>query len=285
MGTYRTEKRIQRGGPQKRVGLTAVYLGVLVAACGGGSPLLHPARTLPAGDLRAAGGVSANIATGSMADDLNTARDLAARDPQVPGPPGSSAPYAKGALVAAAVAPGLSPFVGARVGLGQRFEGGLAYTARAVRLDLRRSWDRGAVSLSAGVGGSIVLYGRQDTRELPNVDLASLHGYGADVPLLVGWESPGRLYQVWAGVRGGFEHDGVDVLRSEPKDIPGAITLTANRAYGGGVAGFAVGFNHIHLALELDAAYLVVSGSYNANDVTVRGISLAPSGAILWDLD
>ena len=59
--------------------------------------------TLGAGDVRAAGGVSANVAVGSLAEDLRTAREIAGRDPtgtNVPGAPGSNPEYAKGALVA-----------------------------------------------------------------------------------------------------------------------------------------------------------------------------------------
>ncbi|MDB4933718.1 MAG: hypothetical protein JWP87_690, partial [Labilithrix sp.] len=128
--------------------LVCALATLALAGCGGGAPLLHPARTLPAGDIRVASGISANVAAGSLGDDLRVARDVAARDPQVPGPPGSNPSYAKGALVAAAIAPGLAPFIGARVGVGNQFEGGLAYTGRAVRADLRRSFDSGKVSLS-----------------------------------------------------------------------------------------------------------------------------------------
>lgn len=255
--------------------------------CGGGAPLLHPARTLPAGDIRAAGGVSANVAVGSLGEDLRNARDVAARDPQAPGAPGTNPAYAKGALVAAAIAPGLAPFIGARVGVGNHFEGGLAYTGRAVRADLRRSFDEGKFSFSAGLGLSAALYGRQtgNGTELPNVDLAALHGYGFDVPLLVGWESNGGIYKVWGGARGGFERDVLETLTSEPKSVTigtAPIHLEANRYYGGGVVGVATGFNHVHVAIELSAAYQAVRGSYNENKVTVQGLTLAPSTALWW---
>lgn len=256
-----------------------------LVGCGGGAPLLHPARTLPTGDVRAAGGIAANIVPGSLGDDLTNAREIASRDPGVPGPPGSSPDYAKGALVAAAVAPGLSPFVGARVGVGERFEGGLAYTGRAVRVDMRRSFDQGAWSFSAGLGLSAALAGRQQGSELPNVQLESLKGYGGDIPLLVGWESAGGIYKIWGGARGGFERDVVELLTSEPKSVAigtPPIRLEANRYWGGAVLGIATGFRRVHVALELSAAYQVVSGSYNETSATVRGVTLAPSTALWW---
>jgi hypothetical protein len=241
---------------------------------------------LPSGDLRAATGVSANVAVGGLADNLRNARNIAAADPNAPGAPGSNPDYAKGAIVSAAVAPGLAPFVSARVGVGNQFEGGLAYTGRAVRADMRRAFDLDRHwTISLGLGGSAALYGRQQGTDLPNVDLGALHGYGADLPVMIGWESTGGLYMAWAGLRGGFEHDVVESLTSEPKPVDigtPPIHLDATRGWGGGLFGVATGFRHVHVALELDVAYQVVSGSYNGNDVTVKGLTIAPATALWW---
>ena len=269
----------------RRLAFVVAALAAELIGCGGGAPLLHPARTLPTGDIRVASGVSANVAVGSLGEDLRVARDIAAKDPQAPGAPGTNPTYAKGALVAAAIAPGLAPFIGARVGAGNRFEGGLTYTGRSVRADMRRSFDEGKFSFSAGLGLSAALYGRQQGNELPNVDLAALHGYGGDIPLLVGWESNGGIYKIWGGARGGFEHDVVEILTSEPKGVTigtAPLHLDANRYWGGAVIGVATGFNHVHVALEMSAAYTVVSGNYNDNNVTVRGLTLAPATALWW---
>jgi hypothetical protein len=270
----------------KRRGIPAaacIAIAASCAACGGGTPLLHPAKTLPTGDLRLASGVSANVAVGGLADDLRRARDLAASDPATAN---TQSDYAKGALVSAAVAPGIAPFIAARVGAGNQFEGGLAYTGRAVRADMRRSFDIDRHwSLSLGLGGSAALYGRQQGTDLPDVDLAALHGFGADLPVLIGWESTGGLYMFWAGLRGGFEHDVVETLTSEPKSVTigtPPIHLDATRGYGGGLLGIATGFRHVHVALELDVAYQVVTGTYNSNDVTVKGLTLSPATALWW---
>jgi hypothetical protein len=242
--------------------------------------LLHPARTLPTGDVRAVAGVAAHVAAGSLGDDLRRAREIAASDPNAPGPSGTNPDYAKGALVSASVAPGLSPHGGARVGVGQRFEGGLAYTGRTVRGDLRRAFGEGPWMLSLGVGASAALYGRQQGTDLPNVDLGALSGYGADVPILVGWESTGALYSIWFGARGGFERVTLETLSSEPRDNP--IQLAATRGYGGGVVGLATGFNHVHVAIEAQAAYQYVDGRYNGNAVSVSGVTITPATALWW---
>jgi hypothetical protein len=248
---------------------------------------LHPARTLPVGDLRVTSGVSANVAAGSLADDLRKARELAVTSPQTaPGDPGTNPAYAKGAIVAAAVAPGLAPFVAARVGIGNEYEGGLGYTGRGVRADVRRGFDLDrSWTISVGAGGSAALYGRQQGSDLPAVDLGALHGYGADVPVIAGWQSAGGLYMAWFGVRGGFERDVVETLTSEPKPQTaqnGPIHLDATRFWGGGLVGIATGFRHVHVAIELDAAFQTATGSYNDNHVTVRGVTLAPATALWW---
>ena len=118
--------------------VAGLVLAIGASGCAGGMPLLHPARTLAAGEVRAAGGLSGQIAVGSIANDLRSARALAATNADLPGLPGSNPAFAKGALVAAAVAPGLAPFVAGRVGIGGQAEGGITYTGRAARIDLRR---------------------------------------------------------------------------------------------------------------------------------------------------
>ncbi len=248
---------------------------------------MHPARTLPPGETRLAGGLSGQFAPGALADHLRDARGRAAADPAgVPGAPGSNPDYARGALVAAAVAPGIAPYVSARVGLRSAFEGGLAYTGRAVRIDVRRSFDDKALSLSLGIGGSAALYGRDPgVNALPGVDLSALKGYGADVPVLVGWQSAGGIYRLWGGARGGFERDSLARLSTEPKDVPQgttSMTLDATRFYAGGVLGVATGVRHVHVAIELQVAYQTASGTYNGTAVSVTGVSISPATALLW---
>jgi hypothetical protein len=266
--------------------IVCLAVGALAGAsgCAGGAPLLHPAQTLAAGDVRAAAGVSANAIPGSLGNDLSRARDLAARDPSSPGAPGTNPDYAKGALVAAAVGPGIAPYVAARVGVGHRFEGGLTYTGRSVRGDMRRSFEDGPWAVSLGLGASAALYGRQQDAELPNVDLNQLHGYGADLPILVGWQSTGGLYTIWFGPRGGIEWVTVETLTSEPKSVTigtPPLHLDATRGYVGAVVGVQTGFRHLHVAIEGQVDYQIISGTYNGTTVNVGGVTITPATA-LW---
>lgn len=248
-------------------------------------PLLHPARTLPRGDVRAATGMSAQFATGDLAGALASAREEAATRGAALGANGPDATYPKGALVAAAVAPGLAPFAAARVGVGASFEGGLGYTGRGVRVDVRRGFPLSdEVDLSVGLGGSAPLYGR-DAGSLPDVDLSKLRGYGADLPLLVGWESAGGLYRAWAGGRAGLEHVSLENATSDPRpgQAPIATPLEVDRYWGGFVIGAAVGFRTVHVAIELDGAYQTLRGTYAGMKGDVSGFSLSPATALTWD--
>jgi hypothetical protein len=226
------------------------------------------------------------VAIGDLATAVQAAQNEAAASQSVPGPPGTDETYARGALVAASVAPGLAPLAGARVGVGSQFEGGLAYTGRALRADLRRSFDLSShIALSVGAGGTSALYGHQDRGTLPNVDLGQTHGWGADVPILIGYASDADLYMVWIGARGGWEHIDISEVRSEPKAVTlgtPPISLSAARFWGGGLLGLAVGFRHVHVAMEMDVCYASITGDYNNTHTQISGLTLAPATALWW---
>ena len=261
----------------------AAGLAGLCWACGGGLPLLHPARVLPAGEVRVAGGFSGTIAPGAMGTAIRgAANEAAASGGSVPTDP----TFARGALVAASVAPGLAPVVGARVGFGVQAEGGLMYTGRAVRADVRRSFELSdAWTMSGGIGGSGALYDHGSAQVLPNVALNDLTGWGADVPVLIGYSSEGDLYSLWFGPRAGWEHVNIQLATSEPGSTPlGAspVPLSATRFWGGAVVGAAVGFRHVHVAVELDASFANITGDYGGTNAQVSGVTLAPATALWW---
>ncbi len=236
--------------------------------------------------MRAAAGFSGNVAVAGFGDAIRNATNEAAAGAAGTGSPGD-ATFAKGALVAASIGPGLAPFGAARVGLGWHSEGGIAYTGRALRGDVRRSFDISPhLALSLGVGGSAALYGRENGEALPNVDLSRLHGWGADVPFLLGYQSDGDLYMVWVGTRAGWEHVDISDVTSEPESVPlgtPPVSLSATRFWAGGLLGLAVGFRHVHVAIELDVSYASIQGDYNQTHVLVDGLTLAPSAALWWE--
>jgi hypothetical protein len=238
--------------------------------------------------VRAVAGFSSNIAVGGLSAATRNATNEAAANPGG-GPSRGDVTYAEGALALASIGPGVAPIAGARVGLGAQFEGGIAYTGRAVRADVRRSFELSdAMAISIGVGGLATLYGRNESDTLPDVNLGRVHGWGADVPILIGYQSTGDLYMLWAGARAGWEHIDIDDLTddagAEPGEPPGPgpISLSATRFWGGGLLGAAVGFRHLHVAMELDVSYASVTGDYDATHAHVAGVTLAPAAALWW---
>jgi hypothetical protein len=163
-------------------------------------------------------------------------------------------------------------------------EGGLSYTARAVRADVRRSFSFSRRwSVSVGVGGSAVLRGYQAADVVRGVDLSGLHGWGADLPVLVGYASEGDLYRVWLGARGGWEQVDLSLSASNSSTVgASADSMSATRLWGGGLLGLAVGFRHVHVAMEIDICYSTVAGDYGSTHARVAGLTLAPASAVWW---
>lgn len=261
----------------------------VLVGCGGASPLLHPAQVLPTGEVRGEAGIAARAVVGNLGDALRNATNAAAAANGQGTTPVIDQTYAQGALVAAAMAPDLSPVAGARVGVGAGFEGGLVYTGRGARADLRRAFPLGKKptpwALSIGVGLSAAFSGRQ-THTLTGVDDANLFGFGGDVPVLVGYKSTAGLYYVWIGARFSYEHDTIQPRNSEA--VPPGAQSTAPQLVGdrfavGGLLGLAIGFRHIHVAIELEADYAAITGTFGGVTGRVDGLSLTPATALWWD--
>lgn len=269
-----------------------------VVGCGGGTPLLHPAHPLPRERVSMGAGVSTQLVTGGASRRID-----AARQTMTDGAVSSDderASWVGGALAYSLLAPGLAPWVGARVGLGHSAEAGMTYTARAVRLDGRYALEGDSVAASAGLGASGVLArpssdppgeARGDRQErIPGLDIGGVSGFGFDVPLLVGWRSRGSVLQSWLGARGGFERlRGTAVVRIalEPSQQEDA-RFEAERWYALGVVGVGLTLHPVTIALELDAGYQKGSGMLTLKDGRTDGrfdgVTLAPGLAVILSL-
>jgi hypothetical protein len=264
----------------------------LLPACGGGSPLLHPAHTLPAGDVTFAAGTSGRFTLGGLRrahTDLDRAAELpggARSDEERQG-------FTKGSLSAVAVAPGVAPFIAARVGLGSHNEAGLAYTGRGARLDARHAfeWPKLAISVGGAALGTFADSGRQPQPSpegsgfgLRALSLRSVSGYGFELPALFGYRSDADVVKLWTGLRAGFARYGYNATVIETPDQPASAHGKATHFWGGGLVGFSVGLAPIEVRAEVNAAYesvngeLVTSGDELTGDVA--GWSLTPAMAI-----
>jgi hypothetical protein len=282
-----------------RGALAATASGLVVCACGGGAATLHPAHTLPLSRVSAGAGVSGAFTFGEGERAIEQGRAAGS-----PGGASSTAEqqFLAGAVANALLAPGLAPWVGARAGLGAQSEAGLTYTGRTARLDARHAFENDSFALSVGAGASAVLFhiGQSGNgsanpvltagRYSGSTDEFSAGGFGFDVPILVGWRSSAQVVQAWAGLRAGFEHVAGDVPLAPAISQTEESRLTANRFWGSGLVGAAIGLEPFWVALELDVAYSSISasasfpadaGAPSARDASFTGWSLAPTGAII----
>jgi hypothetical protein len=114
--------------------------------------------------------------------------------------------------------------------------------------------------------------------------VSGVFGGGGDVPLLIGVKSASDLYAIWFGPRGGFEF--LSGRLQLGKDTTASVfDVQARHYYGMLVAGLRVGFRHVHVAIELDAGYHRVDGSFKTSSgaessTHVQQISLTPAGAL-----
>jgi hypothetical protein len=280
-------------------GAGAVLCATLLSACGGGGPLLHPAHTLRSGEVALTAGTSGRFALGGLHSATRQLDDSIALQGGA-STPDERAAFADGAIARFAVAPGVAPFVAARVGLGQQNEAGLGWTGRGVRLDGRHAFEWRSFALSVGLGalGALARPGDLPAEPLgdpeapePQVsggwrsaDLTSLSGYGVEVPILFGYRSDADVVQLWAGLRGGVERDSFQFrLVQWPEDSSGA-SGKATRFWGGGLVGFSVGLAPVEVRVEVSAAYENAQGKLRVRGGELSGgaagLSLTPAMGI-----
>ena len=250
-------------------GATLVLFAV---GCGGGVPLLHGAHALSPGSTLTGLGFSGTFTAGDAREAVNAAR---ASDPSTPQ---RGELLAKDGAVTAALAPSVAPFVAMRVGLPGDNEVGFSYTGRFLRFDARHAFESGKWAFSAGAGGRGSLNAATTVGESETATTSPrTPAIGFDVPLLVGWRSDAGIVSIWGGARGGFDRINSGGSTST---TPGSLDLTHWRA--GGVVGLAVGFRHVHAAIELETSYHVVKGTFGGTNVEVQGVTLAPAGGVLF---
>lgn len=236
--------------------VAVLALACLSYGCGGTMPLLHGIAAVDKNVVEAGGGFSTRfVSSKTDADETSTLAN-------------------KGAL-----APGMAPWVSGRLGFGRGFDAGLAYSGRALRVSGRKVFGDGGLRLSLGLGALGLLPKKDDALGL------RLGGFGADIPVLVGWVSTSRRLMIWGGVRQSIE--ALQGQRELPVDPlvaadPGAESLTGWHGASGGVLGVKVGNDWIAAAFELNASAHYGKVDVGAQSVVLEGLALAPGGAVLF---
>lgn len=264
--------------------------------CGGGAPLLHPAQPLAPDSVSFGAGLSGQFASSDVGDAIDRGRAAAAGS--LSGAEQANA-YARGVLLEALVSPRISPWISARVGLPHRTEAGLTYTGRTLRLDGRYVIPWGDEwALSIGAGGSAILFNPDSSAPPDGAPVAATRaefgldakGWGADVPILVGYQPVDGFVDVWLGARAGFEHLSGDLLSNVDDSRSARFDAEGSRFWTSALAGFSLGVPPVWLRFELAGTFHAISGEVRGpsgatqlpfGDVESRAWSLAPSGALL----
>jgi hypothetical protein len=220
--------------------------------------LLHGAHALGPGDTAEGIGFSAAFTSGEPRRAVGLERESAANGER---PAGQTA--ARSQAVLDSISPSVAPWVSARIGIEGDNEGGLTYTGRSIRVDLRHAFEDDDVALSIGAGVSGV---RTDEAFGPT-------GAGFDLPVVVGWRSTAQVVTLWGGARGGFE--------KLVAGSSGTDELSLRRWYGGIVGGLALGFRHLRGALELEVDYQNVAGSLAGQRVSLSGLTFTPAAGLV----
>jgi len=268
-------------------------------ACGGGAALLHPAQTLPVDTVSVGAGVSGQFGSAGVQNAIDRGRSAAGRPLE---DPATANTYAEGVLTEALLSPGASPWLAARVGLPENTEAGLTYTGRSLRLDGRYALEIGEQStLSLGLGATGLLLtperspprfgAAQQGPSNPQAEFEpSARGWGADLPVLVGYRLLEGFGDIWFGPRLGFEHlsGNLRLQRSDPASL--RIDARGDRLWVALVAGFSLGIPPLWLRFELSTTYQRLSGSLKPaqpdtgldfDALEASGWTFSPSGAIV----
>ncbi|EYF06293.1 hypothetical protein [Chondromyces apiculatus] len=247
--------------------LAGALLG-LASGCAGGAPLLHPAHVLPEGEVSVGGGLSGTLLLTPRAQPSSSSTEpTAATGGQVD-------------LEDLTVASGVAPWVAGRVGIAGDNEAGLTYTGRTLRLDGRHAFNLGAPTLSVGLGASAILARRPGS----GADASSVYGGGVDVPILLGFRSSADVYALWLGPRVGFSLLRGSLQRgdaADPNDSPDVAEVSARHLQLGFVLGLRAGFRHLHVAVEVGAAYHRADGELDGTDLSLEQAALAPGGGLI----
>lgn len=177
-----------------------------------------------------------------------------------------------------AVAPGVAPWVSARVGIEGENEAGLTYTGRALRLDGRHAFSLGKPTLSIGLGAAALFAEANGA----SGDGGGVYGAGVDVPVLLGFRSDADIYALWFGPRLGLELLGGEVRLPAPDQAqqPPLVDASGHHLQLGLVLGVRAGFRHVHVALEAGLTYHHVEGELGGTSVAIDQATFAPGGAL-----
>jgi hypothetical protein len=276
--------------------------------------MLHPAHTLKQEQIAVGSGISSRVVMASAKRRIDAAHDMAANN-AIDGEEGEQT-FVEGSLLGRSLAPGLAPWVGGRVGLGQDWEAGMSYTGHRLRVDGRHAFGDDLFALSVGSAVNLLTLqlepgsegssmGGGTNQRLASEGLEfSATGWGVELPVMIGTRSFSRLFEPALGVRLGYERVfGQMPLTVLPPSTPpgggGATSVTharaaAQRFSAEGVLGLSAGSGIFYVRLEVAAGIHQASGSLDfpagsgdpqRRRLALRAFSLQPAAALVLELE
>ncbi|MBK8691232.1 MAG: hypothetical protein IPN17_02715 [Deltaproteobacteria bacterium] len=242
----------------------------LTAGCATASPILAPARVLPAEKVELDLGTAlvAPVGTGT----LDEARQRTASNEQI----------IRSAVAYAMTPPGVVPYFSGRAGLGHGAEGSLALIGRTVRIGARRELVRdGDFTLSAGLAGRFAFIAGALDGLMPDFVVQRSSVYGGELSLVAGI-TRSRIYDVWLGLRGGYQRSDATVQATAIQPL--SFDLGAHRVEAAAAFGLRVGFGRLSAAIEIDLRMAWSVGGRAGESVDALTWALVPAGAISWRL-
>lgn len=279
--------------------------------CAGANPLLHPAHTLKQNQLSIGSGVSSRVVLGASQRKIDQAQTLAASDAIDNGDDEQA--FVEGALLERNLSPGLTPWIGGRVGLGQQWEAGMAYSGYRLRIDGRHAFENQTWALSFGAGASVLLMqldepgpatvsagSGADQRLASDGYEFSASGWGFELPVLLGMRTRSRWFEPWLGLRIGYDQVSGSMPLTSQVTPPGASSeqvfyadAVARRFGVDGTIGLSAGSAPVFLRLELVTGLHRTVGAVDFSSeagmpahrrLGLTGLYLQPAAALVVEL-
>ncbi len=248
--------------------------------------MLAEPRLVRESDVRFQLGGAAAAPVGGDLDAIQAGRQrLDAAEGAPPDDPTVTRALLPATVVGFGARPGVAPVVRTTLSLSKVFEASLHYGGRDARVGGRyllwesRSADAGAVTLSIGGDGHVLLRGRPEDGYLNGVASENVRGFGVQAPLLLGWQSDAGLLIAYVGALVGYERITGQIAFTGRTGTAPAKDVVIGRAHVTGTLGIGLGFRRVRVIVECGARRDFIDARIGDESANVALISLTPAFA------
>jgi hypothetical protein len=263
-----------------------VLVGFAALAAGGCAPSLatmQPAHVGPKGSIQVTAAMEVAIPPGTIVDAIDAGEAIS--DRALGGQPISDQDRARlfsAAINLAASPPSVGPHLAVAYAVRDRIEVGLRYAGQGWRLGgryqlLRR--DEGPCDLVVGLGVARSTYEIPLADVIPVVEIDDFTRWTIDIPVTAGTSR--SWYRVWTGPKFVYSRFDTAMRLVIPNELPEKVSFGGHSTFFGGLAGVAVGYQHIFFGVELTVGRLSGSASAAASTAGV-GYAADLAGTVVY---